>query len=202
MANFQAIMSVSEAIVRLLRISYRPDDFNNELEFKVFTSKDFGNNTISNGASLFPYRIYVNGVRRTPPGRIGDDGKPYQTKLPVELHCLITVWGKESSLQNTLAGWIMRTLEDNPILPAGILNSIIPGVFHSNETVEICLAELRTEDLFRIWDVLGLNIYQLSIPYVVRIIEIDSIQPLPIEEGDVVQERTFNTRKINSEVHI
>ena len=60
----------------------------------------------------------------------------------------------------------MRTLEDNPILPAGLLNAIEPGIFRNDETVEICLAELRTEDLLRIWDVLGLNLYQLSVPYI------------------------------------
>lgn len=190
MANYKALMSVSEAVMNLLRTSYHPDDFNNELEFKVFTSKDFTNNTISNGASLFPYRIYVNGSHRTPAGRIGLDGKPQQSKLPIELHFLITVWGKDASLQNTLAGWIMRTLEDHPILPASILNSTVTDVFEKNETVDIALAELSTEDLFRIWDVLGVNVYQLSIPYVARIIDIDSIQSIPVENEELIQTRT------------
>ncbi|HED32735.1 MAG TPA: DUF4255 domain-containing protein [Gammaproteobacteria bacterium] len=189
MANFRAIMAVSEAIVNLLRSSYMPEDFNNELEFKVFTSKDFSTNSISNGVSLFPYRIYTNGSHRIPAGRVGSDGRPLKHKLPVELHCLVTVWGKEASLQNSLAGWIMRTLEDNAILPANLLNSVVADVFHADETVEISLAELTTEDLFRIWDVLGMNIYQLSIPYVVRIIEIDSMQSMPSGEGLVQQRR-------------
>lgn len=192
MADFRAIMAVSEAIVNLLRVSYRPDDFNNELEFRVFTSRDFGNNTLQNGASLFPYRIYANGVSRTPPGRIGTDGQPLRSALPVELHFLITVWGKEASLQNTLAGWIMRVLEDTPSLPAGILNSVVPDCFRPDETLDIALAELRTEDMFRIWDVIGLNVYQLSIPYVARIIQIDSMQPCDFERGEPVQERELD----------
>lgn len=189
MADFRAIMAASEAIVNVLRTGYRPEHFNNELEFRVFNARDFGGNTIANGASLFPYRIYVNGVNRTPPGRPGIDGRPSNTKLPLELHFLITVWGNEASLQNTLAGWIMRTLEDHPTLPSGVLNSVVPGVFDAGETMDISLAELRTEDLFRIWDVLGLNIYQLSIPYVARIIEIDSILRTDEEPGDLVQHR-------------
>ena len=54
MADYRALMSVSEAIINLLRANYNPDDFNNQLEFKVFTSKDFKSNSISSGVSLFP----------------------------------------------------------------------------------------------------------------------------------------------------
>ena len=131
-----------------------------------------------------------------PPGRISDDGRVFRSKLPVELHCLVTVWGKDASLQNTLAGWVMSTLEDNASIPANLLNSIVADVFHADETVELSLADLTTEDLFRIWDVLGLNVYQLYIPYVVRIIEIDSMQVLPGGEG-VVQQRQL---KVSSSV--
>lgn len=192
MADYRAIWAVSEAIVNVLKTSERPLELNGDMDFKVFTTRDFGNNTVESGASLFPYRVYVNGIRRTPPGNTGVNGERLKHRLPLEVHFLITVWGKESSLQNTLAGWIMRVLEDHPILPAGILNSVVPGVFQSDETVDICLAELRTEDLFRIWDVLGLNIYQLSIPYVARVLEIDSIQSLPDDGGGEVQNQTWN----------
>lgn len=192
MADFRAIMGVSEAVAGLLRTSYRPEVFNNELEFKVFTSKDFASNTIANGASLFVYRIFCNGAHRLPPGRIRPDGRTDQSQLPLELHFLITVWGKDASLQNTLAGWIMRTIEDTPTLPAGVLNAVVPGVFHPDETVDILLAELRTEDLFRIWDVLGLNAFQLSIPYVARVINIESVQPLSDEGHPPVQSRRFD----------
>lgn len=190
MANFRAIMAVNEAIVRLLRSNYRPEDFNNELEFKVFTSKDFTDNTISNGVSVFPYRIFVNGAHRLPTGRLNSNGQRSKNKLPVEFHCLITMWGQDATLQNTLAGWVMRILEDNPVLPATLLNSAAANVFSQDETVDIAFAELSTEDLFRIWDVLGVNVYQLSIPYLIRIIELDSIQ-YQEEEAGHVQTREF-----------
>ena len=53
MADYRAIMGITEAVMGLLRTSYRPDDFNNELEFKVFNSKDFSSNSIANGAAFF-----------------------------------------------------------------------------------------------------------------------------------------------------
>ena len=188
MADYRAIKGVTEAVIYLLRSSYRYEEFNNELEFRIFTSRDFAK-PIANGASLFLYRIYPNGVHRTPAGRVGRDGRRLQTQLPVELHFLLTIWGKEYSLQHSVAGWIMRTLEDNPILPAGLLNATEPGIFRHDETVEICLAELRTEDLLRIWEVLGLNIYQLSVPYVARVINIESQQPTVTVSDVLVQER-------------
>lgn len=45
-------MAVSEAIVNLLRVNHRPDDFNIEQEHKVFTSKDCGSNTNHNQCAL------------------------------------------------------------------------------------------------------------------------------------------------------
>ena len=193
MADYRAITAVSEAVMHLLRTSYRPEDFNNELEFKIFTSKDFAN-PISSGISFFLYRIYPNGVQRTPPGRTGPDGRQLQSQLPIELHFLLTVWAKEASLQHTVAGWMMRALEDTPILPAGLLNSVVSDSFRPDETVEISLAELRTEDLLRIWDVLGLNVYQLSVPYLARTVTIESTQPALTPEV-VLQERVLQLNR-------
>ena len=189
MADFRAVATVCETVVELLRASYRPEDFNNELEFRVFTPRDFSS-PIANGVSLFLYRIYPNGVNRTPAGRLGVDGRRLQTELPVELHFLLTVWGREASLQHTVAGWMMRTLEDTPILNAGVLNAVTAEVFRADETVELSLTELSTEDLLRIWEVLGLNVYQLSVPYIARVVHLESLQPEPAF-GRAVQDRAL-----------
>jgi hypothetical protein len=197
MADFRAIRAVGEALMGLLESSYRPADFNDIIaDFNMFTSRDFTNNTITNGASLFMYRLYCNGAYRTPPGRLDASGRKNDTQLPLELHFLITVWGGEASYQYELAGWILRVLEDTPTLPSAILNSTTPNVFHSDETVDITHAELKTEDLFRIWEVLGVNAYQLSIPYVARVVNIESIQTLPGEFDQRVQERVQNVAEI------
>lgn len=190
MADFRAIRAVGDALMGLLQTSYRPDEFNDIVaDFRMFTSRDFTNNAITNGASLFMYRLYCNGAFRTPPGRLNPDGRRADTQLPLELHFLITVWGGEASYQYELAGWIMRLIEDTPVLPAAVLNSTTPDVFYPDETVDITLAELRTEDLFRIWDVLGVNAYQLSIPYVARVVHIDSSHSRAEEFDARVQER-------------
>ena len=198
MADHRAIVAVSEAVIQLLRLNYRPADFNNELEFRVYLPRDFSR-PMTAGVSLFLYRILLNGTHRTPPGRIGPDGRRYQTQLPLDLHFFLTVWGSEASLQHAIAGWMMRLLEDTPILPDGLLNAVAPGVFEQNERVEIILDHLTNEDMFRIWETVGENIYQLSIPYVARNVRIESTQSLP--EGPPVQERTFDYGKINPGVN-
>jgi hypothetical protein len=195
MANFRAIRGVTEAIIHLLRTSYDPTDFDNELEFRVFTARDFSS-PISNGVSLFLYRLYGFGTQRTPPGRLAPSGERLQTELPLELHFLLTFWGREASLQHTIAGWAMRALEDSPVIPAGVLNTVASGMFHDDENIQICLAELRTEDLFRIWDVLDVDIYQLSVPYLARVVSIESVHEAHPVEGGAVQDRTLQAAVI------
>jgi len=196
MADFRAIATVTETILQLLRSNYRPQDFDQELEFKVFTAKDF-TKPLSAGVSLFLYRVFPNGVQRTPPSRLQPDGTRFPSLLPLDLHLLLTVWGKEASLQHTIVGWMMRTLEDHPIFPAGLLNSVTPGTFRPDETVEVSLTELTNEDLLRIWDTLVQNVYQLSVPYVVRMVRVESSRPLPAGGGDV-QERVLRASELET----
>lgn len=189
MADFRAIHATTEAVIELLRSSYRQDDFNNTLEFRVFTSRDFAT-PLTNGVSLFLYRIFPHGSSRTPAGPLGRDGRRLQSRLPLELHFLLTAWGQQPSLQHAIAGWMMRTLEDNALLPTGLLNAAAPGSFGSNETLEVAVAELATEDLMRIWEALDTQVYQLSVPYLARVLAIDSAEPVyATGEGEVRERR-------------
>jgi hypothetical protein len=195
MANFRAITAVCESVVYMLRSNYDPDDFNNELEFLVYSAGDFAE-PMEAGVSLFLYRILPDGTHRIPNGRIGPDGRRHPTRLPVNLHFLLTTWGKSASLQHTIAGWMMRILEDNPIFPVGLLNTVLPDVFQHDETVEISLTDLSNEDLLRVWEMLPQSTYRLSIPYIARSIRIESTQLL--SKGEPVQERTFDYRKVDN----
>lgn len=196
MADYRAVSAVTEGVLQLLRNSYRAEDFNQELEFKVFTARDF-NQPLSAGVSLFLYRIVPCGVSRTPPGRLRADGTRAETLLPLDLQFMLTVWGRDASLQHTIAGWMMRVLEDHPIFPAAILNAVVPGSFRADETVEICLSELTNEDLLRMWDTLVQNVYQLSIPYVARIVRIESTRALG-PGGGLVQERDLDLATLDA----
>jgi hypothetical protein len=196
MATHRAIAAVSDAIIHLLESHYSPEDFDgHQLEFKVYLARDFAK-PMEAGVSVFLYRIYTNGSNRMPAGRTDTNGQRYRPQLPLDLHFLLTAWAQDASLQHTIAGWMMRMLEDTASLPAGLLNHKGLQVFHSEETVEISLAELDTEALFRIWEVIVSNAYQISVPYVARNVKIESLHLL--STGQPVQERTFDYRKLDS----
>jgi len=195
MATPLAIASTCEAVVRLLRSNFNPADFNGAtLDFQVYVAEDF-NRPMEEGVSVFLYRVYQNGNMRTPQGRILPDGRRQATKLPLDLHFLLTAWAKKASLQHQIAGWMMRVMEDNAIIPASVLNAYQPNVFRPDEEVEIAFTELSVEDMFHVWEVMINHVYQLSVPYQARVLEIESTATItPI--GPPVQERVTDLREI------
>jgi hypothetical protein len=196
MATLSAIAATTEAIIRVLQSSYDPTQFNNaSMQFQVYVSNDFLN-PMDEGVSLLLYRVFPEGTYRTPPGRVQPNGQRGPSKLPLELHFLLTAWAKTASLQHELAGWMMRTLEDNAVLYPSILNSYKPDVFYPEETVEIALAQLSTEDLFDIWDVIIRHVYQLSVPYVARVVKLESTLTNPAAAP--VQLRSMDYRNVTA----
>lgn len=190
MADTRAIMAVGEALSTLLRTAYQPADFAADLEFRTITPRETTAGQIAAGVSFLLYRIVPNGAHRTPAGRFDAQGRRRQSQLPLDLHFLMTVWGQEATLQNAVAGWALRMIEDSPLLSSGLLNAAAPGAFRPEEVVEIGLAELSNEDLLRIWESMGANAaYQLSVPYVARVVRIESLLPEPGTGGAPVQER-------------
>lgn len=188
MATFRAFESVSQAVIDLLRDHYDPDAFNQELEFRVYTAHSFAQ-PMNAGVSLFAFRVLPNAVHRTPPGRMGPDGRRQRSQLPLDLHFILTAWSRDGSAQQAIAAWMMRVLEDYPVLPAGLLNRRTRAVFRPEETAEVVPAELATEDLLHLWELLGANSYQLSVPYIARNVRIDSELPTP--DSPPMQERRF-----------
>lgn len=171
MATYRAVNAACEAVVGLLKQAWQPKFIDNlELQFQVFSTLDF--NTTIKGGSLFLYRVFINSVQRTPSARIGPNGSQRKSQLPLDLHFLLTPWADKASLEQDILGWMMRTLEDTPILSAGFLDSNTNGVFMQDERIEIVAGQLTHEEMFRIWDVLPVK-YKISVPYIARIIRID-----------------------------
>jgi hypothetical protein len=191
MAGVRAIATACESVVQLLRMSYRPEEFGHELEFRVYLARNFAQ-PMAAGVSLLLYRIFATESHRMPAGRLGPDGRRQRHELPLDLHFLLTAWGPDASLQHAIAGFMMRALEDVPILPWTLLESVGPGVFRPDETVEVTLAQLSTEDLLRLWADLVPNTYHISVPYVARMVRIESRE---METGGgEVQVREFDGR--------
>jgi hypothetical protein len=194
MATYRAIAATSDAVIHLLESQFSAADFDgNSLLFKVYLAKDFLS-PMDAGVSFFLYRIYPNGALRNPPGKLLPNGLIQRPMLSLDLHFLLTAWAKDASLQHTIAGWMMRVLQDTPSLPIGLLNYKYANTFASDESVEISMTELTTEELFRIWEVIVSNAYQISVPYVARIVRIESLRYYG--QGEAVQERQFDQQKL------
>ncbi|MCK6548975.1 DUF4255 domain-containing protein [Myxococcota bacterium] len=193
MGNVRSIAAVSRAVVTLLEANYDRTLFDNDLEFDVYTGRDF-QAPMTAGVTVFIYRVFHNGTNRLPPGRVGADGRRQRTRLPVDLHFILTAWAPTASLQHTIVAWMMRVLEDHPLLPAGFLNHAEPGAFQADELVEIAPVELSTEDLLGLWERLVGQRYVLSVPYVARTVMIDS--SLAEAAGPDVVERVMALREI------
>lgn len=175
MASIKAISAVTRGIVNLLKSSFEPALFDGaNLEFEVYDAGDF-KSPMAQGVSLFLYRIYHNGTNRRPAGPMGNDGRRQRPRLPLDLHFILTAWAPAPSLQHAIAGWMMRVVEDHPVLPAGFLNFGEANAFSSDEIVEVSPIELSNDELLRLWEGLVQNVYHLSIPYVARTVLIESL---------------------------
>lgn len=169
MASFQAIGSVAEAVARLLRQSWQPVLLGGiEPQFKVYQGKDF-KNPMDAGISVFVYQVCVDRVQRTLPPADASHRRP----LPVDIAFLLTAWAHDASAEHDLLGWALRAIADNPILSSGFLNAAIADVFRPEETVELIPAELTNDEVFQLWQVLPSSL-QLSVPYVARVVRIES----------------------------
>ncbi len=118
--------------------------------------------------SLFLYRVDVNTARRPSSAALG--GYRGQAQLPLELHYLMIPWGDNADQEYRILGRTLQVLEDIPILSGPHLDPVTdwaPG-----DRIQICLADLSTEDLMRIFDSLPVD-YKLCVPYVVRVMLVD-----------------------------
>ena len=188
MATYRAIAGVSEAIRRRLETACPRDEFA-DARFELYQASDF-QKPMSEGVCIYLYRIAVSTARRTLPPYTAPDGQRYRAPLPVDLFYALGVWGRSVVQQQRLLGWCMRTLEDLPILPSGLLNEHLPepDTFRRSETVEIICEPIALADLGTIWDLIKPHV-PLFITYVARMIPIDSA--VPIVDAARVQTREF-----------
>lgn len=205
MATTAAAAAVCDALIHILTTAGAADrddlGFGDlELTFRVYGAGDFvaadGSSGIATGASVFLYRALPNLTHRTPAGQLGRDGRRRRTRLPLDLHLLVTIWGSTADTQNRLLGWVMRTLEDYPTLPDTVLNVTNPGTFDPGESVEIVLCEMPNEELLHLWEVLGNGEIRMQpcIPYVARAVFIDSQRDQ--HAGEPVQVRTLQVSRM------
>lgn len=170
MADFTSIAAVSSSIARFIEFSFREQQpiSGKTTTVKVLRTVDLD---IDSSAllsvptlSLFLYRVDYNKTMRAAwSAASAYDGHSH---LPLDLHFLLIPWGENADHEQRIIGRAMQCLEETPIFSGPLLDPIAPWA--PNESIQICLEDLSTEDVMRTFDSLPLD-YKLCIPYVARI---------------------------------
>jgi hypothetical protein len=194
MATYPAIAATSEAILGLLQSAAVGGEFDT-VEFGHYQTSNLAS-PMTEGISLYLYRVTVSANRNLPP-RLGPDGRRYRPPIPLDLHFLVTAWGETAIRQQRLLGFAIRTLEDTPILPAGVLNqhSPEPDVFRPEETVELVFEGVTIQDFGYIWNVAQTK-EQPSATYVARMVDIES--RVSVDDAGLVQTRELEYAEATS----
>jgi hypothetical protein len=190
-ATWNAIAATTRAILGLLEDAY-PRDLFGKLTFEAIHTADFaGEKIIADGFTLCLYRVGINSTLRTLPPRVAPNGTRYRPSLPLDLYYLLTPWASQVETQQRLLGWGMRAIEDNAILPSGLLNKYLrqDDVFQPGESVELVADPLALPDFINMWDKLKPRM-QASMTYAARMVLIES--DIVIAEGPAVQTRVFD----------
>jgi len=171
----------SRAILGLLEDAVPRDRFPNA-QFQLIQSGDLdsGPRPVTEGVTLYLYRVAFSTARRTLPPRTDRLGRRFRPPVPVDLSYLVTAWSADAQQEQRLLGWAVRTLSDSPVIPAGYLNRFVAGgedVFGDAETVELIGDQISLQDLDNVWDVARQR-EQPSVAYAVRQLALDSEVPL------------------------
>jgi hypothetical protein len=200
MASYAAVSVVANTIRGVLANSRPPDQFTGA-EFRLLRTQDFkaASAQIAYGVSIYLHRIAFNTNRRSQPPRVTLDGKRYRPSTAVDLHFLVTAWGRTAEEEMDILAWAIRTLQDTTELAAGLLNRFSgerrEQVFADSEAVELVGEILTPQEFFNIWGN-SLPNQQPSISYVARQVLIDSETELP--DAALVQTRGFDYAKLIS----
>jgi hypothetical protein len=187
-ATYPAIAATSEAVLGVLRSAASDSEFSGQT-FELYQAKDL-QSPMASGASLWLYRVALGTSRRNLPPRTAEGGRRFRPSLPLDLHYLLTAWSNDAATQQRLLAWCIRTLEDRPVLPAGLLNHYgpEPDVFRPHETVELVAQPLTPQELSDVWEV-NQKVRQPSMGYLARAIELES--EVELAEFPEVQTREF-----------
>lgn len=169
MANTRVVEAVTGAMMDMLSSQQAAEDFDGaDLQFAVYQAEDF-QQPMEAGVSLFLYRISADAAQRATPLREPRSGLRTRPHLPLSLHFLLTAWAPGPAMQHHIAGWMMRAIEETPILTADQMNDCCPGSFEPGEQASLVLDELTSAEILHIWQAAGGAGYQISLPFAARI---------------------------------
>ncbi len=143
--------------------------------------REVDNDQGAQGVSLWLYRAVRDGqTLNKPPQRVAPN-QVRRPSLPMNLYYLITPIASASDDEQLLLGKVLEVLNDHPTLRGALLSDSLEG---GREELRVTLEPLTLEELTRVWDALK-EPYQLSVSYLVQVVDIDSgresVEVSPVE---------------------
>ncbi len=124
--------------------------------------------------SILLYRVDFNKAMRAAWSAVASqDGR---ARLPLDLHLLVTPWAENAEYEYRILGAAMQCLESTPILAGPLLDP--EGSWAVGDALQVCLEDISTENLMRLFDSLPLD-YKLSVAYLVRLVRLDERKAHP-----------------------
>lgn len=174
MANHRAIYAVGHALATFLQNSYPADlRASNPCTFRLVSSGELAGTdeqSFDKMVSIYLHRITVNEHYRhaTRPQEPG----ARRPVLGVDLHYLLTYWGRSAEDEQVIMAWTMRQLQMNSILDSSILLSTSAD-WAADENIQLVASNLSIEDIMRVWDALAPK-YRLSVAYTARTVRLEA----------------------------
>ena len=178
MAGFAGIAAAGRTIERLLNAAFDEEQpipgLGPRTRAVLVRTADFepavvATNIGSPALSIFVYRVDFNKTMRAAWSGVGThDGRGH---LAVDLHLLLTAWADNAEFELRILGRAMQAIETTPILNGPLLDPSTDWA--PNESVQLVLEDISTEAVMRTFDSLPTD-YRLSVPYIARILRIDS----------------------------
>jgi len=171
MANVFATHSVGNSLMTYLKNAYpEPLRTDHPFDFKLISSGELSTgHDPQNTVTLFLFRITQNEYLRS--RKISSDPPNANPPLSIDLHYLLTVWSDNALVEQTVMSWVMRELQMHPVLDSSSLSP--EAAWGPADLVQLIPAELSSDELFRIWDLLEPK-FRLSVSYIARVVRIDT----------------------------
>lgn len=201
MANTLALAAVADALKRLFDQQFKQDYASHpvitSLTVQLTRGQDISGNTAIGPGTLLVFipRVVPNLATRNRLPEDRSDGKRYYPGLPVDIHFVLIPVLKSAAVHLELLGWIYRTLDDHPVLPAGFLNAGSLGVvFGPDEFVELNLEAPAVSDWVAQFEVNKTRL-DSGVALVARAVSLESTRRIETHGEVQVQDWRFETWK-------
>ena len=199
MGGYTSIAAVGKSLERLLASAFaeRQPVPGKTTKAVLIRTEDLAEDLVADSIgehalSILLYRVDFNKAMRATWSAVGHgDGRGH---LALDLHYLLTPWAGNAEHQHMIIGRTMQVLEQVPMLSGPLLYTpSLPAAYADEpamaptDSVQLVLEEISTEALMRTFDSLPSD-YRLSVPYVARVVRIDTrgelLQP-PVVDADI-----------------